>query len=179
MAVALDHFRNTLTLILDILKVFHHILLLWIGIWVHYLSIVRHRHVLWCPFLGTNHTTMTKLRLGTTSDLVHFIIIPIESVWKPFTVAGSHNATMPYHAITLKRVGCGRIESPPNYSARSLFCMQNRFFITTLGCNKNLKTYSARAFIFLPTFFRDASLPPKEPMQEAQSSFNLYITSTH
>ena len=28
-------------------------------------------------------------------------------------------------------------ESPPNYSARSLFCMQNRFFITTLGCNKN------------------------------------------
>ena len=28
-------------------------------------------------------------------------------------------------------------ESPPNYSARSLFCMQNRFFISTLGCNKN------------------------------------------
>ncbi len=32
------------------------------------------------PYLGTNHTTMTKSRLGTTSDLVHIIIIPIESV---------------------------------------------------------------------------------------------------
>jgi hypothetical protein len=104
--VDVDHFRNTLTLILDILKVFNHILLLWIGIWVHYLSIVRHRHVLaWFPYLGTNDTTMTKSRLGITSDWVHFIIIPIESVKKPSPMVGSHNATTPYHTITPKGVG--------------------------------------------------------------------------
>jgi hypothetical protein len=65
----------------------------------------------WFPYLGTNHTTMTKSKLGTTSDWVHFIIIPIESVEKPSTMVGSHTATTPpYHTITPKGLG-RRIQS--------------------------------------------------------------------
>jgi hypothetical protein len=51
---------------------------------------------------------MTKLRLGSTSYSYYIPFVPIESVWKPSTMAGSHNATtqhntIPYHHS--KRVG--------------------------------------------------------------------------
>ena len=55
---------------------------------------------------ATSHTTMTKLRLGATSDWVHFIIIPIESVQKHTTLNGSHKGAA-LCTITIPSLLCG------------------------------------------------------------------------
>jgi hypothetical protein len=52
----------------------------------------------WCPYylsIWYKSHHHAKLRLGATSDWVHFIIIPIESVQKHSTLNGSHKDATP------------------------------------------------------------------------------------